>query len=87
MNKKAQGISLNVVIIAAIAIIVLVVIVVIFGSRVKLFGKGISACEGACAQTKDLCGDRAAIPAKNCDDDGDGEPNVEGLGFCCMEVG
>ena len=87
MNKKAQGLSLNVIILAAIAIIVLVVMVVIFGGRMKLFGKGVSLCEGICAQTKDLCGDRAGIPIRNCDDDGDGEPNIQGAGFCCMEVG
>lgn len=87
MNKKAQGLSLNIVIIAAIAIIVLVIMVVIFGGRMRLFGRGISVCEGVCSATKAGCGDRAAIPIKNCDDDGDGEPNVKGDGFCCMEAG
>lgn len=87
MNRKAQGLSLNVIIIAAIAIIVLVIMVVIFGGRMQLFGKGVSACEGTCSATKEGCGDRAAIPIKNCDSDGDGQPNVEGEGFCCMAVG
>ena len=43
MNKKAQGISINTVIIAAIALIVLVVLVAIFTGRIGLFSKGIGA--------------------------------------------
>lgn len=38
--KKAQGLSLNVVIIAAIVLIVLVVLVVILTGRTRLFTKG-----------------------------------------------
>ncbi|MEA3430698.1 MAG: hypothetical protein U9R08_05475 [Nanoarchaeota archaeon] len=37
MNKKAQGISLNVIIIAAIALIVLVVLIAIFTGRLSGF--------------------------------------------------
>ena len=39
-SKKAQGLSLNVVIIAALVLIVLVVLVVIFSGRTALFSKG-----------------------------------------------
>ena len=35
--KKAQGLSMNVIIIAAIALIILVVLVVIFAGRSKIF--------------------------------------------------
>lgn len=41
MNKKAQGLSVNVIIIAAIALIVLVVLVAIFTGRLGLFSKGL----------------------------------------------
>ena len=41
MAKKAQGISINTVIIAAIALVVLVVLVAIFTGRIGLFSKGI----------------------------------------------
>jgi hypothetical protein len=40
-NKKAQGLPLNVIIIAAIVLIVLVVIIVIFSGKIQLFGKGL----------------------------------------------
>ncbi|MBI4738633.1 hypothetical protein HY772_03590 [Candidatus Woesearchaeota archaeon] len=38
ISKKAQGMSLNVVIIAVIALIVLVVLAIIFAGKVKFFG-------------------------------------------------
>jgi len=87
MNKKAQGLSMNVIIIAAIAIVVLVIMIVIFSSRVQLFGQGTNTCQGTCVALKSSCGSSAPIPAKNCDANGDGTPDVEGAGFCCMEAG
>jgi len=52
MMKKAQGISINVIIIAAIALLVLVVLSVIFMGRLGGFGAGVVDCEnkgGNCA--------------------------------------
>ncbi len=46
MNKKAQGISLNVIIIAAIALLVLVVLIVIFSGRIGIFNKGVEGATG-----------------------------------------
>jgi len=43
MKKKAQGISINVIIIAAIALIVLVVLVAVFTGRFGMFSKGVAA--------------------------------------------
>ncbi|MBW2977591.1 hypothetical protein KY331_01980 [Candidatus Woesearchaeota archaeon] len=40
-SKKAQGLPLNVIIIAAIVLIVLVVLVIIFSGRIQLFGTGV----------------------------------------------
>jgi len=36
-GKKAQGISLNTIIIAAIALVVLIVLIAIFSGRIKIF--------------------------------------------------
>ena len=44
--KKAQGIALNVIVIAAIALLVLVVLSVIFIGRIGTFGEGSKNCEG-----------------------------------------
>jgi len=53
---KAQGISINTIIVAAIALIVLVVLVMVFTGRISLFGQGLSdvqegdACPGTMQQ-------------------------------------
>ncbi len=41
LNKKGQGLSLNVIIVAAIALIVLVVLVAVFIGRINIFGQGL----------------------------------------------
>ena len=41
-SKKAQSMSLNVIIVAALALIVLVVLVAIFTGRIGVFNKGVS---------------------------------------------
>lgn len=51
MSQKAQGLSINTIIIAAIALIVLVVLVAIFTGRLGLFSKGLgetTTCEQIC---------------------------------------
>ena len=46
-STKAQGISVNTIIIAAIALIVLVVLIAVFGGRMGLWGEGMDkATEG-----------------------------------------
>ena len=41
-SKKAQGISINVIIVAVIALLVLVVLMAIFGGRMGLWGEGVT---------------------------------------------
>ncbi len=53
MDKKAQGISLNVIIIAAIGLVVLVLLVAIFTGRINIFGKGVGEAEEA--GTSNVC--------------------------------
>ncbi|MBR9706310.1 hypothetical protein GOV14_04695 [Candidatus Pacearchaeota archaeon] len=51
-NKKSQGISINVIIIAAIALIVLVVLIAVFTGRFGIFSEGLNkatTCNEACA--------------------------------------
>ena len=51
MDKKAQGLSINVIIIVAIALIVLVVLVAIFTGRLGGFVKGVdetATCQASC---------------------------------------
>ncbi len=44
--KKAQGLSLNVIIVAAIALIVLVILVMIFTGKLGGFGEGVEEVSG-----------------------------------------
>jgi hypothetical protein len=59
--KKGQGISMNVIIIAAIALIVLVILVMIFTGRLRTFGGTITSCaskDGECyGPLNELCFD------------------------------
>ncbi len=48
-TKKAQSMSMNVIIVAVIALIVLVVLLYIFGDKINIFGKGVSNCNGRCS--------------------------------------
>jgi len=78
MKKKAQGISINAIIVAAIALIVLVVLVAIFTGRMGDWGQGVTEaakneCEGPtlngdCVAAIDGCGANQvrAYGAKGC---------------------
>ena len=55
--KKAQGISLNVIIIAAIALLVLVILSVIFMGRMGTFGREASDCENKGGKCLSECDD------------------------------
>jgi len=82
MNKKAQGISMNVIIIAAIALLVLVILSVIFIGRMGSFGKATSNCEsqgGLCRQSP--CSQFDGLtshPSLSCGDD----PDI----VCCLAI-
>jgi len=54
--KKAQGLSLNVIIVAVIALVVLIVLVVIFSGRAKFFSTTTSETAGQ------FTGDKCEIP-------------------------
>lgn len=46
--KKAQGLPISTIIIAALGILVLVIIAAIFGSQITRFGKSANECPGRC---------------------------------------
>jgi len=61
IKKKAQGMSLNVIIIAVIALIILVVMILIFTGKTKMFGKSTSDTAA------DFTGDKCKVPGTNSD--------------------
>jgi len=94
MKKKAQGMSLNVIIIAALGLLVLVVLAIIFTGRTGVFVKESDKCNvqgGRCiaAQT-DCTGTYDRIVRGACDLSGDGNfhfNNDDSDGYCCVSVG
>jgi len=89
-NNKAQGLSINTIIIAAIALIVLVVLVAIFTGRLGLFSKGLGEANtcvslgGDCQA--DLCKDKVTIyGSNNCGKDltSSGGLNLISKPHCC----
>ncbi|MGM5487851.1 MAG: hypothetical protein ACQESG_02790 [Nanobdellota archaeon] len=77
--RKGQGLSLNVIVIAAIALLVLVIISVIFASRSQIFGTETRSCAnkgGTCRENG--CFDNEAQIGDSSNTDC---PNV-----CCLPV-
>ena len=63
VSKKAQGMPINVIIIAALALMVLVVVVVIFSGRVRIFSQTLEDCRAKQGDCKNVnkCGDNEAL--------------------------
>ena len=83
--KKAQGLALNTIIIAALVLIVLVIIVMIFTGRISLFSKGIDTCSGDCS-TSINCGVSGdlGIPMNPCRDaTSPGKEGYTDKPYCC----
>ena len=68
-SNKAQGMSVNVIIIAALALIVFVVLAVLFTGKTKNFSQTIESCssKGGQCLSKEQCGDQPKISnVKDC---------------------
>ena len=81
-GERAQGMPLNIIIIAVILLIVLVVILSIFSGNISKFSKDLQSC-----------GTRNGVCNENC---GDGQVKIEGVScpkkgdkeqVCCIKVG
>ena len=55
--KKAQGLSLNTIIIAALVIMVLVILILVFTGRMGSFSAQSESCQAKGGQCKEGCGD------------------------------
>jgi hypothetical protein len=84
-KKKAQALSLNAIIIAALVLLVLVVIAIIFGTRSKDFYGGTENCAskgGTCLKTDAESCISAGLPQIF----GKGKANDCEDGFCCLDI-
>jgi hypothetical protein len=81
ISKKAQGMPLNVIIIAVLGLIVLVILAVMFTGKSREFSAGISSCsakQGKCQIP--ACGDDQVTIDGKCD------PKKDTGANCCAKV-
>jgi len=84
-RKKAQGISLNTIIIAAIALLVLVILSVIFMGRMGIFTRNSNDClkqNGVCSDR--VCDDGYMVHPSAVCYGSDGKPDEYMV--CCVEL-
>lgn len=83
--KKAQGMSVNVIIIAVLALLVLVVLAFIFTGKIGQFASTTADCESIAGNTCEIqCGNGYVQDnSRGCFDE-DKEPTGE---VCCVPVG
>lgn len=83
MNKRGQGLSLSVIIIAILAILVLVVLAVIFTGKT---GQITTKIERGCVENGGQCINLDDQGYSGCDDEGLNLVNIEGMGYKCTNV-
>ena len=83
MNKKAQGLSVNVIIVAVLALLVLVVIAFIFTGRFAIFSRTTGDCEATGGDCEYSCDEGYSLdPIRKCYD-GD---EIDTTRVCCVPV-
>ena len=69
-NKKAQGISINVIIVAVIALLVLVVLMAIFGGQMGLWGQNLDETQSrTCTGESGIQGAKIISDQQDCGED------------------
>ncbi len=89
MKKKAQSISINTIVVAAIALVVMILIVMIFTNSFAGFNRSANACESSGAECVEECVSEGPILRKIRNDlvcyGPDGNPDKDKV--CCQVVG
>ncbi|MBS3114567.1 hypothetical protein J4448_05690 [Candidatus Woesearchaeota archaeon] len=81
-TKKAQSMTINVIVVAALALIVLVVLVSIFSGRVRIFSQSLQDCGAKQGVCKEKCEtNEALIKNTNCEEDKSSNKKS-----CCVQV-
>jgi len=80
--KKAQGISMNVIVIAALALLVLVIVALVTTGRLGIFSRGVNDCknQGGVCRTSCLEGE-TEYSGVSCPDTDEGLAQV-----CCLPI-
>ena len=85
-TKKSQGLSVNVIIIAALALAVLLVLMVIFTGGIGKTSENLGSCltkDGKCADKDGKCPDGYSIPIFVAGDCKESKPK----NLCCIRAG
>ena len=90
--KRAQGLPITTIIIAALGLLVLVVIGAIFGGQIGKFGRVSSECQARCVvgeETTCIAGVEKALSGKYIKEGQQGVPadELEFCNACCVSVG
>ena len=88
INKKGQGLSLNMIIVAAIALIVLVIIVMIFTGRIGIFRQGVEDCtgKGGTCSSEPCAQGTTNLPGTDCGNKKDANTANDNGPYCCISV-
>ncbi|MBI2655907.1 hypothetical protein HYX06_05805 [Candidatus Woesearchaeota archaeon] len=85
-SKKSQGLSVNVIILAALALAVLLVLIVIFTRGIGKTSENLGSCitkQGQCANKEGKCPEGYQIPIFVAGDCKDSKPE----NLCCIRAG
>ena len=82
MNKKAQGLSMTTIVVAALALLVMVVLALVFTGRMGDFSTGVKSV-GTCDQACIAAG--FGISGGECEDDGSNNMAGYGKDECCCQ--
>jgi hypothetical protein len=95
LNKKAQGMSMNIIVVAAIALLILIIIIAIFASRMGKFASTQDSCDGkggTCGQSTYVVGPPARsicnanyVKVGDCSEAESANPAVKKA--CCVKLG
>ena len=83
-NKKGDGLSLNVIVMAVIAVLVLAVLSFIFINNIQQTDKGLRSCaSNECVTSASQCSGEFPIPVPQACQTGGGSTG----NFCCVAIG
>lgn len=90
-SRKAQGMSLNIIVVAVILIAILVIILIMVGSKTNIFSKSLASCEskgaGATCVQSGACDGVVHRIGTDCQKRYDAnDPDTSGP-ICCVPVG
>ena len=87
-NGKAQGMPINVIVVAALALIVLVILAVMFAGRTKIFAETLQSCaakQGQCEEGPLCKNNKVLITNTNCPETEQDKKEPKKT-ICCVQV-